>query len=321
MKLLRDVQQLDALGKGVAASIGNFDGVHLGHQHLIHSLRIKANEMGLPVLLILFEPQPAEYLHKDKSPARLSTLREKLDVLRQCQVDYVYCIKFNERLLQTSASDFANHYLFSLLKVNYLLVGQDFRFGKNREGDVALLKVLGAEQGCEVRVFQDFCLKEERISSTKVRNALQHHAFTLAEKYLGRPYSICGRIVKGDGRGRQWGIPTANLSLHSWSLPLKGVFVIEAHWKEKILYGVANIGTRPTVDGTKNILEVHLFDFDQSIYGQLIQVFFLHPLREEIKFDSLDALISQIHQDIKAARTFLKSHHKQHNYILEGSND
>jgi riboflavin kinase/FMN adenylyltransferase len=305
MKLLRGVQHLAEFDKSVVATIGNFDGVHLGHQNLIKSLKDKANEMNLPLVLILFEPQPREYFQKDIAPARLSSLREKLEMLRQCQIDYVYCIKFDNTLAQTMASDFVRSYLFTALKVRYLLVGDDFRFGMNRAGDVNLLRTLGAQYGCEVQTYDDFCLQNERVSSTKIRLALQHGDLELAAKFLGRTYSICGRVIRGDGRGRQWGIPTANLSLHRLLLPLQGVFVVKVNLGTKIVHGVANIGRRPTVDGTKNILEIHLFDFNDSIYGELLQVFFLHKLRDEVKFTSVDALIAQIHNDIAAAKAFL----------------
>jgi riboflavin kinase/FMN adenylyltransferase len=293
MKLLRGVQPLAEFDKGVVATIGNFDGVHLGHQNLIKSLRDKANRLNLPLILVLFEPQPREYFQKDKAPARLSSLREKLDILRQCQVDYVYRIKFNNTLAQTTASDFACHYLFITLNIKYLLVGEDFRFGKKREGDLSLLKALGAKYGCDVQAYKNFCIRNERVSSTKIRMALQDRDFESVTKFLGRTFSICGRVIRGDGRGRQWGVPTANLSLHRLSLPIQGVFVIQAHLGSMMVYGVANIGRRPTVDGTKNI------------YGELLQVFFLHKLRDEVKFTSIDALIAQIHDDITAAKAFL----------------
>ncbi len=305
MKLLRGVQHLAEFDKGVVATIGNFDGVHLGHQNLIKSLKDKANEMNLPLVLILFEPQPREYFQKDMAPARLSSLREKLDMLKQCHVDYVYCIKFDSTLAQTTADDFARLYLFTALKVKYLLVGEDFRFGKSRAGDVNLLRTLGTQYGCHVQTCEDFCFQNERVSSTKIRWALQQGDLKQATEFLGRTYSLCGRVIRGDGRGRQWGIPTANLSLHRLLLPLQGVFVVQVYQGTKIVYGVANIGKRPTVDGTKNILEIHLFDFDSSIYGELLQVFFLHKLRDEVKFTTVDALIAQIHNDIAAAKTFI----------------
>jgi riboflavin kinase / FMN adenylyltransferase len=308
MKLLRGDQHFSAFDKGTVATIGNFDGVHLGHQNLIKTLRDKANSYQLPSVLVLFEPQPREYFQLDKAPARLSSLREKLEVLRSCQIDYVYCIKFDSSLAQTTAIDFARTYLFSRLNVKHLFVGEDFRFGKNRVGEVSLLQELSREYASEVHVYSNFCLNEEdRISSTKIRLALQKGDFNTAEKYLGRTYSICGRVLHGDGRGRQWGIPTANIAMHRISLPIQGVFVVQALIRSTIVYGVANVGRRPTVDGSKNVLEVHLFDFDQSIYGELLQVFFLHKLRDEVKFTSVDALIAQIYDDIAVAKAFVKN--------------
>ena len=307
MKLLRGVHHFSAFDQGVVATIGNFDGVHLGHQNLIKTLKEKADALSLPLVLILFEPQPREYFHKETAPARLSSLREKLEVFRHCQIDYVYCVAFSDVLAQTSATDFARNYLFSMLHVKHLLVGEDFRFGKNRAGDVALLKDLSTEYACDMQVYSDFCINEDRISSTKIRAALQEGDLKTAAKYLGRPYSICGRVIYGAQRGRQWGIPTANLGLHRVSVPLQGVFVVQVRIAAQTIYGVANIGKRPTVDGSKSILEVHLFDFDRSIYGELVQVFFLHKLRDEVKFTTVDALIAQIHEDIKMAKTFVQN--------------
>ena len=314
MKLLRDVSLLDDFDKGVVATIGNFDGVHLGHQNLIRALKAKAKGMNLPLVLILFEPQPQEHFQKDKAPARLSSLREKLDELKRCQVDFIFCIKFDDEIAQTSASEFAVNHLFSKIKVKYLLIGEDFRFGKNRDGDVSLLRTLGSKYSCEVQLFLDFHVEYEKVSSTKIRMALQQGCLDLAATYLGRTYSLWGRVIVGDGRGRQWGIPTANLSLHRLSLPLQGVFVVHVRLASKIVRGVANVGRRPTVDGTQNILEVHLLDFDDSIYGVLLQVFFLHKLRDEVKFTSVDALIAQIHQDIAAAKVFFEL-----NCVIESS--
>lgn len=308
MKLLRGARHCSALDKGVVATLGNFDGVHLGHQNLIRRLREKAISLKLPLVLVLFEPQPREYFQKDKAPARLSSLREKLEVLKNCYIDYVYCIQFNDLVAQTAAIDFARDYLFSRLKVKYLLVGDDFRFGKRRDGDLNLLQRLSSEYGCEVDVYSDFCIKEERISSTKIRTALQKSQFETAANYLGRPYSISGRVIYGAQRGRQWGIPTANISLNRVSLPLEGVFVVQVRLaSQQMFYAVANLGKRPTVDGTKSILEVHIFDFNRSIYGELVQVFFLHKLRDEIKFSSVDVLIAQINDDIVVAKAFVKN--------------
>lgn len=307
MKLLRGAPHCSAFKEGSVATIGNFDGVHLGHQNLLRTLKEKANSLNVPLVIVLFEPQPREYFQKDKAPARLSSLREKLDILDSCQVDYVYCSKFNSTLAHTSAAEFARTYLFSLLNVKYVLVGEDFHFGKNREGDVRLLQKLSSDYACTLDIYSNFCIFNEKISSTKIRMALQQGDLNTAAQYLGRSYSMCGRVIYGEGRGRQWGIPTANVALHRYALPVHGVFVVRVLLASQWVYGVANVGSRPTVDGTKNSLEVHLFDFEHSIYGELMQVFFLHKLRDEVKFTSVDSLITQIFDDIAQAKAWIQS--------------
>lgn len=305
MKLIRGFQPVSELAAGSVVTIGNFDGVHLGHQALLSNLRSKATQGGLPLVVVLFEPQPAEYFLGIKSPARISSLREKLDVLGSLGVDFVYCIKFDKALALMPAEVFVNKYLFSILHTKYLLVGHDFRFGFQREGDVELLKTLGSEQDVHVETFADFAVNAERVSSTKIRQALQVGNLTKAHQFLGRRFSLCGRVISGAGRGRTWGIPTANISLHRINLPLLGVFCVQVKRKEgKMEYGVANLGNRPTVDGTKLILEVHLFDVDESFYGEIIHVYFLHKLRDEKKFSSMEDLIVQIQDDISKAKDY-----------------
>ena len=303
MKLLRGLTRLSDFSKGTVATIGNFDGVHKGHQELLASLRKEADRLHLPLVVLLFEPQPAEFFRAEQAPSRLTSLREKLAMLKRSQVDYVLCLKFNQTLALMSPEQFANHYFFSLLQVNYLLIGSDFRFGFKRQGDVQCLKKMGTKAGCIVETFPDFSLANQRVSSTKIRDALSEGQLELAHEFLGRTFSLCGRVIRGDGRGKQWGIPTANLTMHRLNLPLKGVFCVKVKRAEgKWHLGVANLGSRPTVDGTKNILEIHLFDFAENIYGEMLQVFFLHKLRDEIKFSSIDTLLIQIKQDITAAK-------------------
>lgn len=303
MKLLRGLDRVSDFEKGSVATIGNFDGVHLGHQSLLAELRKQADQRQLPLVVLLFEPQPGEYFHGQEAPARLASLREKLAVLKHCKVDYAICLRFDESLALMSAEDFVRYYFIRLLRVQYLLVGEDFRFGARRLGDLALLKSMGAQAGCQVESFADFNLEANRVSSTRIRQALAQGNLSAASHLLGRTFSLCGRVKRGDGRGREWGIPTANLSMHRLSLPLKGVFCVQVRRANGLfLNGVANLGCRPTVDGSKNVLEIHLLDFDENLYGERLEVFFLHKLREEVKFSSVDALIAQIHSDVAAAR-------------------
>lgn len=306
MKLLRGVQQVAAFKAGTVATIGNFDGVHCGHQALFRQLRKQASEMQLPMLVMLFEPQPSEYFLGERAPARLFSLREKINVLRQCGADYVYCIKFDQDLASMTAVEFANRYIFSLINAKYLLIGEDFRFGHDRYGDVDLLKNLSQQHTCLVQQFSDFFIDDKRVSSTAIRQALHLGDLDYAAKLLGRNYNICGRVVRGNGLGRQWGFPTANLSLHRRSLALSGVYCVRVkrQGRPSWIRAVANLGCRPTIDGNKQVLEIHLFDFNESLYGEMLQVSFLHKLRNEIKFESVDALIAQIHQDVAAANSY-----------------
>ncbi|HBI22332.1 MAG TPA: bifunctional riboflavin kinase/FAD synthetase [Legionella sp.] len=305
MKLLRQGLQGIAPHAGSVATIGNFDGVHRGHQALLALLRKKADALNLPLLVILFEPQAGEYFKQEQAPARLYRLRDKLNALRQCGVDGVLCLKFDAQLSRLTAEAFAENIIFTQLKVQYLLLGGDFRFGCDRRGDVALLREWAAIRGVVVETYPEFCINHVRVSSTQIRHALYLGDLNLAESLLGRQYSLCGRVQHGQGMGRKWGVPTANLNLPRGALPLSGVFCVHvARVGKPLLMGVANMGNRPTVDGRKNVLEVHLFDFDESLYGEFIEISFVHKLRDEIKFSSVDDLLLQIHADVAAARVF-----------------
>lgn len=303
MKLLHRVSQVPELNTGCVATIGNFDGVHRGHQALLASLRERALFLQLPMVVLLFEPQPGEYFKGQHAPARLYRLREKVQALNQCGVDYVYCLKFDKQLANMQPVEFAQRFIFSRLNAKHILLGNDFRFGSDRAGDLALLHELSHKHGVTLETYPDFCLDTARVSSTQIRHALYLGDLNRTEALMGRKYSLCGRVMHGNGMGRQWGVPTANLNVTRGTLPLSGVFCVQVRLQNgRLLAGVANIGNRPTMDGSKNVLEVHLFDFDESLYGEMLQVFFLHKLRDEIKFSSMDALIAQIHADVAAAR-------------------
>jgi riboflavin kinase/FMN adenylyltransferase len=307
MKLLRGVQEFAEFSHGTVTTIGNFDGVHRGHQALLATLSTQAKRMKLPMVVMLFDPQPGEFFYGKKAPTRLSSLREKAQLLKRCGVDYIYCLKFDKILAAMAADEFADHYLFKLLQSKYLITGQDFRFGADRVGDIGLLHQLSTKYGCGVYEFRDFFIDEERVSSTKVRQLLSAGALDYAAKLLGRTYHMCGRVVAGDGLGRQWGVPTANLKLSRHQRPLRGVFCVTVkRYGKPDLFGVANFGCRPTISGSKNSLEIHLLDFNESLYGEFLEVCFLKKLRDEIKFPSVELLISQIHNDIAAAKLFYK---------------
>lgn len=290
---------------GCVASIGNFDGVHVGHQHIVKRLQDLGRQANLPVVLVTFEPTPQEFFCPQKAPARLTRLREKLTHLQNCGVDHVVCLRFDERLSTLSPDAFINQLLLEKLNIKHLIVGEDFRFGFKRQGNVDLLRQMGRQHGFSVESLNKLDINGQAVSSTRVRAALEDADFELACQLLGRKYSIGGRVVRGAQRGRAWGIPTANIYLNRRVCPLKGVYIVKVRGPDNTLHnGVANIGTRPTVDGTQGVLEVHLFDFQQDIYGHWIDVIFLKHLREERAFSSTQALKKQIFDDIHQARDY-----------------
>ncbi len=307
MELIRGLHNLRSGHRGNVATIGNFDGVHLGHQAVFRHLLEKARELGLPAIVITFEPQPQEFFSPEAAPARLTRFREKLGAIRDSGVDRVMLLEFNARLAARSAEEFIHRLLVEGLGVRYLFVGDDFRFGRGRSGDIELLRREGAVHGFAVDNMSTFSLEERRVSSTRIREALREGDLSAAERLLGRPYRICGRIAHGDKRGRSIGFPTANLDLHRRSSPLRGVFAARVHGlAEGVWPGVANIGIRPTVSGdSRYLLEVHLFDFHRAIYGEHVQVEFAQRLRDERRFASFEELRRQIERDALEARACL----------------
>lgn len=307
MKLLRAVKQYQEFTRGSVVAIGNFDGVHLGHQYLLQILREKADSINLPLVVIIFEPQPREFFLKDKAPPRLSNLRDKVRLLQASGVDFVLCLHFKQDLADMSANEFAKRIIFTCLNAKYLLIGDDFRFGKNRVGDSGFLKKLGNYYDCQVETCSDYSINAKKVSSTQIREELRLSCFANANKLLGRPYSISGRVFYGAAKAREWGIPTANLRVSQNSLAVSGVYCVQVKLKGyNILHGVANVGRRPTVDGIKQVLEVHIFDFNQSLYGKILEVVFLHKIRDEVKFPSLADLVVRIKEDVCLAREYFK---------------
>jgi len=308
MRVIRGLHNLGLGGGGCVATIGNFDGVHLGHRAVFQRLSAQGRSLGLPTTVITFEPQPMEFFAPERAPARLTRLREKLDALQHCGIERVALLPFGPRLAAMGARAFVRELLVDGLGVRFLLVGDDFRFGHGRQGDYALLEAMGRDHGFAVEDLNTVTHGGERISSTRIREALARGDLGQARHLLGRPYRICGRIGHGDKRGRTIGYPTANINLHRRVSPLRGVYAVQVEGVgESPLPGVANIGTRPTVDGHAFRLEVHLFDFDAQIYGRHLEVEFMLKLRDEKRFGSFDELRRQIALDAAVAREFLSS--------------
>ncbi len=309
MQLVRGQHNLRARHQGCAATIGNFDGVHLGHQVVFNALRDKAQQLAVPSTVILFEPQPMEFFQPQNAPPRLTRLREKLIHIRRCGIDRVVLLEFNQRLASLAAERFVQQVLVDSLGIRHLYVGDDFRFGRGREGDFSLLQRIGREQGFSVQGMDTVCHEDCRISSTRIREALAAGDFSTAELCLGRPYQICGRVGHGEQRGRMIGFPTLNVNLHRCSSPVRGVFaVLVQGLDDRDLPGVANVGIRPTVGGgDRPLLEVHLFDFDRQVYGSQVGITFLGKIRDEKKFSSIEELQQQILLDAAQARNILQT--------------
>ena len=305
MQLIRGIHNIRARHRGCVLTIGNFDGVHRGHKVLLEQLKHEGQRLGLPVMVMIFEPQPLELFAADKAPARLTRLRDKVKYLAQAGVDYLLCVKFDPRFAANTAQAFVSELLVEKLGVKFLMVGDDFRFGAGRVGDFSLLQKAGAEYGFAVSSTPTFREGDLRISSTAIRNALRDDDLALAETLLGHPYSISGRVVHGDELGRTIGFPTANLPLKRLVAPVKGVYAVDVYGLgPDPLPGVANIGTRPTVAGVRQQLEVHLLDITMDLYGHHLDVVLRAKLRNEQRFASLDALKQQIANDVVTARKF-----------------
>lgn len=305
MKFIRGIHNLNEQHRGCVLTIGNFDGVHRGHQALMSRLCEEGRKRNLPVVVMVFEPQPLELFAGDKAPARLTRLREKLRYMAEAGVDKVLCVRFDRRFAALSAQRFISDLLVEKLDVKYLAVGDDFRFGAGRQGDFLLLQKAGAEYGFEVVSTETFCDGGKRISSTAVRQALAVDDLALAQSLLGHPFTISGRVVHGDALGRTLGFPTANLPLRRSVSPVKGVYAVEVRGlTPDPLPGVANIGTRPTVKGLRQQLEVHLLDINMDLYGRHIDVVLKQKIRNEQRFASLEALKEQIANDVVTARQF-----------------
>jgi riboflavin kinase/FMN adenylyltransferase len=301
--VIRGLANIASAPKGSVVTMGNFDGVHLGHQALIKKTIQKARELKTTSLAILFEPQPFEFFARQTPAPRLTRWREKCCLLAEQGIDAVLVIRFNQAVANLTADDFVEQILKKALQTRHVVVGDDFHFGKGRLGHFAFLQ----EKGLSVENIPTTELDGKRVSSTQVRNALAEARHDWVKQLLGRPYSMQGRVVYGDQRGRQMGFPTANIYLHRVAVPVQGVYIVRMHGiAEKGLPGVANVGIRPTIGGTRSLLEVHLFDFADDIYGRHVCVEFCEKIRDEKRFPNLDLLIEQIGKDAKIARHYFE---------------
>jgi riboflavin kinase/FMN adenylyltransferase len=306
MELVRGLHNLRAQHRGCVVTIGNFDGVHLGHRATLERLREHARTVGQPATVLTFEPTPREFLSPASAPARLTRLREKLVLLARERLERCVVLRFDAHLQRVRATDFIERLLVGRLGARRVVVGHDFRFGYRGEADVEVLKAAAPRHGFEVDIVEPLMLDGVRVSSTAVREALARGDLARAAGLLGRAYSMQGRVVEGDRLGHKLGYPTANLRLHRRVAPLGGIFAVRVHCADsRPLPGVASLGTRPTVNGTEPLLEAHIFDFAGDLYRRHLEIEFVEKLREERKFASLESMVMQIHEDARRARDIL----------------
>lgn len=308
MEFIRGLYNLKPRHRGCVASIGNYDGVHLGHQAVVGQLAEQRSRHGASATIITFEPQPQEYFSPEHAPPRLMRLRDKVEALGQYGVDRILCLRFNRKLSELTAEAFVEQILVHGLGVKSMTVGDDFRFGKDRRGDFAMLERAGRTHGFEVVHTRTYDLDGGRVSSTRVRDALAAGDLDTVQRLLGRRFHICGRIAHGDQRGREWGFPTANVYLGRLRPPVVGVFAVEVHGLTPgPLPGAAYLGTRPTMAGTYPLLEVYLFDFHRQVYGSRVFVEFVSKIRGDQHFSSVDELREQISSDVGMVRSYFAS--------------
>ena len=313
MKLIRGLHNLNQPLPGCVATIGNFDGLHLGHQHVINQLKAVAEIKNLPSVVIVFEPQPVEYFAPEKAPRRLARFRDKINHLSEMGIDIMVCLQFNKELAQLTAAQFVEKILIDRLNLKHLVIGDDFRFGKERCGDFKFLQHSGQKLGFEVENSHTLLIDDQRVSSTRIRQCLANNDMLQARQLLGHPYTLSGRVAHGKKLGRELGFPTINLKMGKRPIAVNGIFaVLVKGIDNRTLRGVASIGTRPTVNGVGTILEVYILNFSEQVYGYCVDVEILHKIRNEEKFDSLDTLVDKINQDIDEAHTYF-----EHNEILE----
>jgi riboflavin kinase/FMN adenylyltransferase len=308
MELIRGLSGLRPRHQGSVVTIGTFDGIHPGHRALIDSLLTQGERLARPAMMLTFEPMPLEYLAATNPPARLTSWRERWRVLQRTGLSAVLQLRFDQKLRCVTGDAFTR-LLADELKVAAVVIGHDFKFGRNGEASAPMLCEAGRRLGFEVAVVAPVLVGDERVSSSAIRAALAAGDLKKAEQLLGRPYSMVGRVVLGRQLGRDLGFPTANLRLGRKRTPLQGIFAVRVHGIEGLpnAPGVASLGTRPTVGGTVPLLEAHVFDYSGDLYGREIEVEFVSKLREELCFASLDELVVQMNEDAAQARALLEA--------------
>lgn len=309
MKFLRGLQGLKPEHRGAAITIGSFDGIHLGHGALIASTCGIAKQLARPAMMLTFEPLPREFLVPQDPPARLTDFRERLRVLERSDLDYVCALRFDQSLRSLTGDEFVA-LLTDRFQASAVVVGQDFRFGRGGAGSIGLLRAAAEAGRFALELVPSVCIEDTRVSSSGVRAALAAGEFGKARDLLGRVYSMRGRVVYGNQLGRKLGYPTANIRMRRRKLPLKGIFAVRVRGVDEqnshtARDAVASLGFRPTVEGTEPLLEVHVFDWDGSLYGRELDVEFVAKIRDEEKFESLDALVQRMHLDAAEARRLL----------------
>lgn len=310
MIIFDDPDRFTQLEQHCVATIGKFDGVHLGHQLIIDQLKRKSEELELPSVVILIEPHPEEFFaaDADSCPARLTVVQEKLELLESFGVEYVFQLNFDQRMSELSASAYIEEILVKGLGIKAFIVGNDFRFGHKRQGDFALLEQRGAELGFEVLETAAYERNGQRISSTFIRQQLAQANFPLVEQLLGRPYSMKGEVQKGRQLGTDLGFPTCNINPHRRKIPLHGVYACDVRLVDRYRQAAVNIGYRPTVsESGEALLEAHILDFEEDLYGKTIEVIFREKIREEEKFADLESLKAQIEADVNKVRELLRN--------------
>ena len=307
MQLVFSTNQLDDLSSGSVVTIGNFDGLHLGHQALVSKVTSLAEQHQLKSVALTFQPFPRVYFEPQKPHICLQRLSEKYLTLRSMDIDYLLCLRFNEALAQLSPEEFVCSILVDGLQAKFVVVGDDFRFAKNRMGNVETLRALGLKYGFSVLQLTTQQIDGHRVSSTRVRAQLQAGDLQTVQQLLGRPFRLTARVVYGDQRGREWGFPTANLPLFRELSPLTGIFAVKVSGEDFQANGVASIGYRPVFKLNRPLLEVYILDFDRDIYGQRLSVEFLHKIRDEADFDSVEDLVARIQMDVSEAKAYFAS--------------